>query len=155
MRFQWKCLCVFSHAQQRRSSDCRKQAKSRGHTTRKAFFHLMEHGVVKIIGNWMRQSCAVFSVALTVFVHIRLMFLKAAFVPESLHTHTKFFIFIVQVQCQDCDSYTVSACKAVKINQNFLHRIFHWHHWRICLKTDGIIWATESRLWTKRNIWIN
>lgn len=112
-------------------------------------------GYVKIIGKQLQQSCVVFSVTLTVFLHIRLVFLKAAFVPESWHTQAKFLVFIVQVQFQYCDSYTLSACKAVKINQSFLSRIFHWHHWRICSKTDGVIWPMESRLCMKRNICIN
>lgn len=112
-------------------------------------------GCVKIVGKQLQKSCVVFSVTLTLFVHIRLMFLKAAFAPELLHTQAKFLLFVVQVQFQYCDSYTLSACKAVKINQSFLSRIFRWHHWRICLKTDGIIRPMESKLCMKRNIWIN
>lgn len=110
---------------------------------------------VKIVGKRLQQSCVVFSVTLTLFVQIRLVFLKAAFAPELLHTQAKFLLFVVQVQFQYCDSYTLSACKSVKINQSFLSRVFHWHHWRICLKTDGIVRPMESKLCMKRNNCIN
>jgi len=101
------------------------EQSSKGPEAEKHFSTLQNLGLgyKEVIGKQLLQSPVAFSV--TLLAHFRLMFLKAACVPESPHAYAEFLVIIVQKQFQCCDSYTLPARKAIKIKQSFLSRIFH------------------------------
>lgn len=93
VRFQWKCQSVFSHYGKAIVQIVGSRQNSEAPISEKCFSTFQNMGLeyVTNTGKELQQSCVVFLVILTVFGCIRLMFLKTAFVPESLRTHADFF----------------------------------------------------------------